>query len=51
MADRPVSVKEEQPLRSKDVKVRPAAKQIWKEKCHLSSYTDAHSKNTNQEEC
>lgn len=32
MADRPVSVKEEQPLRSKDVKVRPAAKQIWKEK-------------------
>lgn len=28
MADRPVSDKMEQPLRSKEVKVRPAAKQI-----------------------
>ena len=32
MADRPVSVKLEQPLRSKEVKVRPPPKQIWKEK-------------------
>lgn len=35
MADRPVSVKLEQPLRSKEVKVRPAAKQIWKKKISL----------------
>lgn len=32
MADKPVSVKLEQPLRSKEVKVRPPAKQIWKQK-------------------
>jgi len=40
MADRPVSVKLAQPLRSKDVKVRPAAKQIWKEKTVTCQVTE-----------
>lgn len=51
MADKPVSVKLEQPLRSKEVKVRPPAKQIWKEKYVTVTDNVTEIKNTNQEGC
>ena len=42
MADRPVSDKMEQPLRSKEVKVRPAAKQICPGQNVINNYREAN---------